>query len=357
LNLYEDRERKYMSYVVGIDLGGTKIELGLIAPDNRIVARKRIAAQTEDGVALVTERIVAVIKELELSLPMGEKILAVGMCAPGPLDNETGTFRDPPNIPGLHHAPLGPMLAKKLGVPVRLEHDAKAAALGEYHYGAGRAQENKQSKNMVYIVAGTGVGAAMIENGELIRGVQNSAGEVGHITLDRNGMVCNCGSRGCSQTYIAGPYLVKRYEEKMDRETGGEGDKETGFFAPSPLRPFSLSDLTGEDIANLATQGDEAAQAVMHEAGEALGVMIAILAVTLDSELYVIGGSVVKAGDLILQPARETAPKYALSSIAPRLRIIASPLGDDAPLLGCAYLARAPQQGSVDNRQDHRSRK
>jgi glucokinase len=317
---------------VGIDLGGTKIELGLIAPDNRVIARKRIAAQTEEGVALVTERIVAVIKELELSLPIGEKISALGMCAPGPLDNETGTFRDPPNIPGLHHAPLGPMLAEKLGVPVRLEHDAKAAALGEYHYGAGRAQENKQSKNMVYIVAGTGVGGAMIENGELIRGVQNSAGEIGHITLDRNGMVCNCGSRGCAQTYIAGPYLVKRY--------GGKRKEKREKENPLSSLTFPLSSLTGEDIANLAKQGDSTAQDVMREAGEALGVMIAILAVTLDSELYVIGGSVAKAGDLILQPAREIAPKYALSSIAPRIKIVPSGLGDDAPLLGCAYLAR-----------------
>ena len=326
-----------MSYVIGIDLGGTKIELGLIAPDNTVIARKRIAAQTEEGATRVTERILEVIRDLELSLPRGEQLAAVGICGPGPLDNETGTFRDPPNIPGLHHAPLGPMLAEKLGVPVTLEHDAKAAALGEYHYGAGRGQ-----KNMVYIVAGTGVGGAMIENGQLIRGVQNAAGEIGHITLDRNGVVCNCGSRGCSQTYIAGPYLAKRYEEKQDKETRDKEtrDKGQGEKSPSLLSAVSQSALTGEDIANLAKQGDNVAQEVMCEAGEALGVMIAILAVTLDSELYVIGGSVAKAGDLILQPARDIAPQYALSSIAPRIKIVASSLGDDAPLLGCAYLAR-----------------
>ncbi len=325
-------------FVVAIDLGGTKIELGLIAPDNTVIARKRIAAQTEEGPARVTERILDVIRDLGTSLPKAEQISAVGICGPGPLDNETGTFRDPPNIPGLHHAPLGPMLAKELGVPVRLEHDAKAAALGEYHYGAGRAKENQHSKHMVYIVAGTGVGGAMIENGELIRGVQNTAGEIGHITLDRNGMVCNCGSRGCSQTYIAGPYLVKRFQESKEREQGSRGAGEN--VSLSPFLPFSSSALSGEDIANLAKQGDVAAQEVMREAGEALGVMIAILAVTLDSELYVIGGSVAKAGDLILQPAREIAPRYALSSIAPRIKIMPSSLGDDAPLLGCAYLAR-----------------
>lgn len=309
-------------YVVAIDLGGTKIELGLIAPDNTVIARKRIAAQTEEGVTRVTERILKVVRDLELFLPKAEKIAAVGICGPGPLNNETGTFRDPPNIPGLHHAPLGPMLAEKLGVPVTLEHDAKAAALGEYHYGAGRGQ-----KNMVYIVAGTGVGGAMIENGQLIRGVQNAAGEIGHITLDRNGMHCNCGSRGCAQTYLAGPYLVTRYKEKQKR-----GEK-THTSLP-------MSSLTGEDVANLARQGDTLAQKVMREAGEALGIMVAILAVSLDSELFVLGGSVAKAEDLILEPARAIAPKYALSSIASRIQLITSSLGDDAPLLGCAYLAR-----------------
>ena len=299
-----------MSYVIGIDLGGTKIELGLIAPDNTVIARKRIAAQTEEGPDRVTERIVEVIRDLVASLPKGEQIAAVGICGPGPLDNQSGTFRDPPNIPGLHYAPLAPMLAEKLRMPVTLEHDAKAAALGEYHYGAGRGQ-----KNMVYIVAGTGVGGAMIENGELIRGVQNAAGEIGHITLDRNGMVCNCGSRGCSQTYIAGPYLVERYKWKVE---SGKWKVENTRHSPLVTR----HSLTGEDIANLAKQGDTAAQAVMREAGEALGVMIAILAVTLDSELYVLGGSVAKAGDLILQPAREIAPKYALSSIAPRIKLV-----------------------------------
>jgi glucokinase len=310
-----------MSYVIGIDLGGTKIELGLIAPDNGVLARKRIPANTFDGVEVVIARMCEQIEILKTHLPDGEKLAAIGICAPGPLDNVTGMLKDPPNI-GLQYVPLGPMLSKSTGLPVALEHDAKAAALGEYHYGAGRGQ-----KNMVYIVAGTGVGGAMIENGQLIRGVQNAAGEIGHITLDKNGMVCNCGSRGCAQTYIAGPYLVKRFNKKLAGEH-------------ISLPPISSVDLTGEDIAKFAHQGDATAQEVMREAGEALGLMIAILAVSLDSELFVLGGSVAKARNLILEPAREIAPKYALSSIAPRIKLALSSLGDDAPLLGCAYLAR-----------------
>jgi glucokinase len=315
-------------YVVAIDLGGTKIDFGLIAPDNTILERRRISADTHGGAERVVARMLAEIDALKERLPSGQRISGVGMCAPGPLDHITGTLKDPPNIPGLHHAPLAKMLEEKLGVTVKLEHDAKAAALGEYHYGAGRGH-----KHMVYVVAGTGVGGAMIDDGKLIRGVQNSAGEIGHISLDRNGMVCNCGSRGCAQTYLAGPYLVERYKAKIEEEKGGRGRR--GESSES-----SSADLTGEDIANLVGQGDEAAKAVLHEAGEALGLLVANLAVTLDVELYVLGGSVAKLGDLLLEPAREIAPKYMLSSLRSRVKILTSHLQGDEALLGCAYLVR-----------------
>jgi glucokinase len=316
-------------FVVAIDLGGTKIDLGLIAPDNTIVGRKRIAANTFDGIDTVIARMREQIDLLRVHLPKGQSISAVGMCAPGPLDHMMGTLKDPPNI-GLQHVPIGPMLQEKLGVPVKLEHDAKAAALGEYHYGAGRGH-----KHMVYIVAGTGVGGAMIDDGKLIRGVQNSAGEIGHISLDRNGMVCNCGSRGCAQTYLAGPYLVERYGERKKEERGKRKEEN-----PHSSLAIPHSSLTGEDIPHLASQGDEVAKQVLHEAGEALGLLVATLAVTLDVELYVLGGSVAKLGDLLLEPARNIAPKYMLSSLAPRVKIELSQLQGDEALLGCAYLAR-----------------
>jgi glucokinase len=321
-------------YVIAIDLGGTKIDLGLIAPDNTIVARERIAANTFDGIDVVIARMCEQIDLLKEHLPKGQTISAVGMCAPGPLDHITGTLKDPPNI-GLQHVPIGPMLQEKLGVPVKLEHDAKAAALGEYHYGAGKGH-----KHMVYIVAGTGVGGAMIDDGKLIRGTQNSAGEIGHISLDRNGMVCNCGSRGCVQTYLAGPYLVERYKAKIEGEKGRKGAGEKNPFPHSPTLPLSHSALTGEDIANLARQEDEAAKEVLYEAGEALGLLVANLAVTLDVELYVLGGSVAKLGDLLLEPARNIAPNYMLSSLRPRVKIELAHLQGDEALLGCAYLVR-----------------
>jgi glucokinase len=231
------------------------------------------------------------------------------------VDHVSGRLIDPPNLQGLHGAPLGPLLAQRLGLPVSVEHDAKAAALGEYHYGAGRGL-----RSMVYIVVGTGVGAAIIADGQLYRGVRNSAGEVGHITLDREGEQCSCGSRGCVETYLSGPWLARRYEREA---TAG-----------------SVGTVSGEQVALLAEQGDPLAVRVMTQAGEALGVAVASTAMMLDIELYVVGGSVARAGDLILEPARRVIPSCSFRSVGSRVRLVATDLGVDGAILGCGWQAR-----------------
>jgi glucokinase len=312
-------------WVVGVDLGATKIALGLLRPDGGIAARRRMDTAAHRGPQDVVDRIAGSINSLREELPDGAQIAALGVCSPGPIDHRTGTLIDPPNLGRLHGAPLRDMLVDRLGIPVHLEHDAKAAALGEYHYGAGRGEPS-----MVYIVVGTGVGAAIILDGQLYRGGSNSAGEVGHITLDRQGEVCSCGSRGCVETYASGPWLGRRYDRA--RRRAGQGG--------ATSRPTS-----GEQVAEKARLGDELAQHVMAQAGEALGVAIASMAMILDVELYVVGGGVAGAADLILEPARETIPHCSYGSVCCRVRIVASELGDDAPILGCGWLAqRLPVQ-------------
>jgi len=303
------------AWAVGVDLGGTKIEMGLVDSGNRIVARRRMPTSADEGPQPVVERIAQGVAELERALPTGQRIAALGICSPGPLDPETGWLIDPPNLPGLHNTPLRKMLAERLALPVRLEHDAKAAALGEFHFGAGRS-----AQSMVYVVVGTGVGAAIITDGHLYRGEHNFAGEVGHITLDRNGELCDCGSRGCTETYLSGPWLARRYRRSLGFE--------------------DVADVTGEQVARLAGQGDELARQVMAQAGEALGIVVATMAMILSIDLYVIGGGVAKAGDLLLEPARRTVPRYSYQSVGSRVRIVTSQRGGDGPILGCCYLAR-----------------
>jgi len=310
------------AWVVGVDLGGTKIELGLIDPQNEIVARKKIPTEAEQGPEAAVERMAAVVEEFARRLPEGESIASLGICCPGPLDHIAGVLINPTNLPKFYNVPLRQMLSDRLQMPVSMEHDAKAAGLGEFYYGAGRDENS-----MVFIVIGTGVGAAIFLDGQLIRGVKNFAGEVGHATVDRNGEACACGSRGCLETYTSGPWLRRRYQRLLEHE--GRSISSVGE-AP----------ITGETVASRARDGETLARQIMDEAGEALGIAVATMAMTLDIELYVFGGSVPKCGDVLLEPARRTVPKYSFGTVGPRVRLVVSELGDEGPILGCGWLAR-----------------
>ncbi len=300
-----------MSYVIGIDLGGSKIALGLVSPADKILARRRIDTRAELGLASVLERIAAEIERLKPVLPAGETLAAVGIGAPGPVDHISGDLLTLVNLPGISNTPFRRALQARLSLPVALDHDAKVAALGEFHFGAGRERDS-----LIYIVLGTGVGAAIIYQGALLYGESNSAGESGHMTVDPNGTLCHCGSRGCLEVYASGPALVQQYAAA----TG-----ET---------------ISGAEVTRRAQAGDALALKALGQAGEALGIAIASLAMTLNIELFVIGGSVAKAGDLLLKPARATVPRYSFEAVAARLRLAASDLGEDAPILGAAWLAR-----------------
>ncbi len=307
-------------WVIGVDLGGTKIEVGLVNPLNEIVGRRKMPTQAIEGPAEVVERIAGCVEELKALLPPGERLAALGICSPGPVDHETGTLIDPPNLAGLHNAPLRQLLSERLNLPVRLEHDAKATALGEFYYGAGQGEQS-----MVYIIVGTGVGGAIIENGQLLRGKYNSAGEIGHVSLDRNGELCSCGSRGCVETFLSGPWLARRYEWALTKQNGGQ---------------TSVEPVTGERVAALAAQGDLLAKRVLTDAGESLGIAVAAMAMLFNIDLFVVGGSVAKSGDLLLEPARRMIPRHSYRSVGCAVQLLATEIGEDGPILGCAWLAR-----------------
>lgn len=300
-----------MSHRIGIDLGGSKIALGLVSPADEILARRRIDTNADAGLERVVERIADEVEALAATLASEEAVAAVGVGAPGPLDHIKGELLTLVNLPGISNSPFRRVLSERLALPVALDHDAKVAALGEFHFGAGRGRDS-----MIYIVIGTGVGAAIIYQGALLYGEGNSAGECGHMTVDPRGRPCHCGSRGCLEAYTGGPALSRQYAEMT-------GD-----------------DITGADIAARARSGDAQALQVFTDAGRALGIAIASLAMTLNIETFVIGGSVTKAGDLLLEPARETLPGYAFRAVSERVRVVASELGEDAAILGAAHMAR-----------------
>jgi len=305
-------------WVIGVDLGATKIAAGLVSPNNQIVKKLYAPAKVADGPAAVVERIAACVAQLQADPPPGQRVAAVAVCCPGPLDHTTGVVQDPPNMIGWVNVPLQKMLEERLKLPAPIEHDAKAAALGEFHFGAGRG-----SRDMIFIVIGTGVGAAIIINGQIYRGANNAAGEIGHITVNMAGPPCSCGSNGCLELYVAGPDLVDRFCE-LAAGSGVECPPNVG----------------GEYVAQLAGQAQPQAVHVFEQAGQALGVGIAAMAHMFDIATYIIGGSVAQAGDLLLEPTRQAVRYRAFGSIGARVRVLASPLGDDAAILGCAHVAR-----------------
>ena len=301
-----------MSWVVGIDLGGSKIALGLVSPANDIAARTRIDTRADEGLERVIERIAAQVEQLKKNLPTDERIAAVGIGAPGPVDPVSGDLHTLVNLPGISNTPFGRKLQQRLGLPVKLDHDAKAAALGEFYYGAGR-----ERGSMIYIVIGTGVGAAIIYEGRLIYGEGSSAGECGHMTVDPNGHLCHCGSRGCLETYTSGPWLARHYAQASGNET-----------------------VAGAEVTQRAIAGDSIAIKVLHQAGRALGIAVASMAMMINIEQFVIVGSVASAGEWLLAAARESLRQYAFQAVSAKVKITASKLGEDAPLLGCAWMAR-----------------
>lgn len=299
------------SYSIGIDLGGTSFKCGLISPDDKIMARNQAPTNALQGPEQAVERIAHNVHALMSQLPQGANVAAVGICSPGPLDHATGVLIEPPNL-GWRNVPFAQMVSDRLGMPVTLEHDAKATALGEYHFGAGRG-----SRSMALIIMGTGVSAGIILDGQVYRGAHDSAGELGHITVDVDGPVCRCGSNGCVEVFAAGPGIISAYEYAAHTHVD-----------------------SAEVIVRAAQQGDEIALRVFERAGRALGAGLASLAMLMDVTTFVAFGGIAQAGDLVLNPARAALKHYSYKSVGARTKIILGELGSDAGILGAAFAAK-----------------
>jgi glucokinase len=292
--------------------------LGLISPDNVIVARERLPTHASAGPEQAIARCAEAVRALTGHAPEGARISVVGVCSPGPVDHTTGMILDPPNLTGWRDVPFRDALAAQTGLPVRLEHDAKAAALGEYMHGAARAARENGLRDMVYVIVGTGMGCAILLNGALHRGRTNAAGELGHITINRDGDPCSCGRRGCAEAYTAGPAIERRYR----------------------LYSGATQTIDSASVVERAVTGDVAAQRALDDAGAALGAAIATVAMIVDVELFVIGGSVARAGERLLAPARAALRHHAFASVAPRIQIVQCALFEDGAILGAAEVLR-----------------
>jgi glucokinase len=314
-----------------VDLGATKIFSLAALPDGREAGSDTRPTQARQGPQAVIGRIVDSVRAaLAVAGAAATDLAAVAVAAPGPVDQERGVVRNPPNLPGWEVVPVVQILRDALGVRVILENDADAAALGEYAFGAGR-----DFRNMVFITVSSGIGGGIIVDGRLYRGATGAAGEVGHMVLDEDGPTCGCGQRGCLEALASGTAIAARAAALVAE---GESPLLARLARESPP-------LTAEDVQQAALEGDVVAQRVIREAGHYLGLGLVNLVHVFNPDGIIIGGGVSHMGDLILEPAREVVRQRCFPLSQEGLSIVAGVLGDRAGALG-AIVALGETRGS-----------
>jgi glucokinase len=305
-------------HYIGIDISGAALHAALVSHEGQVVARREAAL--ESGAALPAQ-IAAVVAELRDAAP---QVSALGIGVPGLVSPETGRVVVSSDLPSVVRADLQTELARSTNLPIALANDANAAAYGEYIAGAGRG-----SRNMFYVTIGTGIGGALILDGKLWYGDSGFAGEFGHITIDREGIECTCGNTGCLETVASAPNIVRRTHERLVRDS------------TSSLTRLGLNkNFTAADIAHAANEGDDFAMLMIERTGRYIGTAIAAVINLLNIQRIVLGGGVMDAGKLILDPIIREAGRRSFQPCFEATQIVAATLGPDAVPTGAAMLAR-----------------
>ncbi|MCW2615235.1 MAG: glucokinase, family [Frankiales bacterium] len=313
---------------IGVDVGGTKVAAGLVDENGAILARARRPTPSASP-SDVEDVIAACVRELrDAPEAVGREVEAVGVGAAGFITADRSTILVAPNL-SWRDEPLRDAVAERVGLPVVVENDANAAAWAEYRFGAGQGESH-----LVVVTVGTGIGGGMVLGGELYRGRFGIGSEWGHMQVSQSGRRCGCGQHGCWEQYVSGRALLHEAREIADVQRGyGARLLELGGGRPEGIEAI--------EVTQAAREGDLAALDCFEEVGTWLGQGLADLAAVLDPGLFVIGGGVADAGELLLAPARRTyAEKLTGTRARPHAEIRLAALGNDAGLVGAADLAR-----------------
>ena len=314
--------------LLGIDLGGTYIKTALVTSEGEILAQSSAATPAQEGPAAVMDAMAAAANKLASEHARDAKVVAAGVGAPGPLNWQEGIIFEPPNLVGWRDVPLAAEMEKRLNTRVFLENDANAACYGEHWLGAGRG-----AKTMCVLTLGTGLGGGIVVHNRLLRGIDGTAGEIGHMTVERDGRLCGCGARGCLETYGSVTGMVRTARDGLK-----DGRK-------SRLTDTQPDLITGELISQLAAEDDHFCQWVVQETAQWLGFGIANLINLLNPEKVVLCGGMIAAGDQLFDPVRATAKANAFDVPAARCEIVPAGLGGDSGVLGVAGCAWERLQG------------
>lgn len=306
--------------ILGIDIGGTKLAVGVATPDGRVLADARRASGAHEGPDPMIRRVVDLAREVleRAEVGIGE-VDAIGIGCGGPLDPWRGVVLNALNNPGWVDVPLVARIEAELGRPTFLDNDANAAALGEHRFGAGRG-----TAHMVYLTISTGVGGGLILDGRLYHGANGNAGELGHVSVQVvGGRRCHCGAIGCLEAYCSGTNIAARFREAL--EAG----------ATSAL----TEDITAEWVADAARGGDVLARRIWDETMVLLGGGITSIIHAFNPELVVLGGGVTRSGDLLFEPVGRVVAERTMPWLLEPVRIVPAELGELTGVLGAVAVA------------------
>ncbi len=303
---------------IGIDLSGPQVRAALVNSNGQIIQRLEAQVSPEN----LVEQLAIIVRDLGAG---SGQVGAIGIAIPGLINRQTDRIVSSPDLPSKIQEDLHSELTRATGLRVEIENDANAGAYGEFVAGAGRG-----SRDIFYMMIGNGVGGAIILDGKLWTGSSGFAGEVGHITIDTDGLPCVCGNTGCLETVASAPSIVRRARERLFRDS------------TSSLSRLGLNkNFTADDVARQANEGDDFAIMMIERTGKYIGTGVASVINLLNIEKIILGGGVmVEAGQLLLNPIIQETKRRAFQPCFEATQIIGAILGVDAVPIGAAMLAR-----------------
>ncbi len=307
---------------IGIDVGGTNVKIALVDEKGSILYSNSVPTRAEMGYEYTVNNIKQAIRDL-INETKATKIEGIGFDFPGQIDYKNGVVRLAPNIPGWVNIPIAKIIEDEFKIPTRIDNDVHCAALGELKFGAG-----KDCENFICMTVGTGIGSGIVINGKLVRGASNAAGELGHIKLQmHDGPICGCGDYGCLEAFASGPSIVKMATEYI---MSGKSTKFREMASGGEITPFI--------VAEAAKQGDPVAKRIFTIMGEYIGFGLTSVVNLLNPEKIIIGGGVADAGDILLDPIKETIKKRAMVVAGSAVEVVPAQLGNTAGVIGASLL-------------------